>query len=153
MKKIIIIIILILTFSVYNQGTEHVNENDRNILTLENIYLEMLKLNIQEPLIVLAQVYHETANLKSRVCLNRNNLLGYNTPKGYRKFDSWQDCISYAKEWQVKHYEGGDYFLFLKKMRYAKDTKYISKLKISLAKIMRMEFLLQNNNVHRLDIE
>lgn len=133
--------VFILIFSVYNQGTEKENKNDKNKLTLENVYYELIKIGVQEPLIVLAQIYHETANLKSKVCLNKNNLLGFNTNKGYRKFKSWQECIIYAKNWQDNKYAGGDYFIFLKKIRYATDKLYIKKLKISLAKVSKMDFL------------
>lgn len=127
-------------FSV-NHGTEHMNSSTTE-LTLENVYNELLKNDIQEPLIVLAQVYHETGNLKSNICLTKNNLLGFNTNKGYRKFDSWQECIVYAKTWQDKRYQGGDYFMFLKKIGYATDINYIKKLKLTLNKITKLSFIL-----------
>ena len=133
--------IFILAFTTYNRGSGVEEENDKNKLTLENIYYELLKEGIQEPLIVLAQIYHETANLKSKVCLTKNNLLGFNSNKGYRSFVSWQECISYAKTWQDKRYKGGDYYLFLKKIRYAQDVNYIKKIKVTLAKINTLEFL------------
>jgi len=146
MKKLIMLFIFILMFSANNRGSVHVNENDKNKLTLENIYYELLKEGIQEPLIVLAQIYHETANLKSKVCLKRNNLLGFNTNKGYRKFVSWQDCVLYAKSWQDKRYKGGDYFIFLKKIRYATDASYIRKIKLTLSKVNKMDFLLEKSD-------
>lgn len=137
------LLIFILVFSAYNSGSVHEDENDKNKLTLENIYYELLKKGVQEPLIVLAQIYHETANLKSKVCLTKNNLLGFNSNKGYRKFASWQDCISYAKSWQDKRYTGGDYYLFLKKIRYAQDVNYTKKVKVILDKISAMDFIVE----------
>lgn len=146
MKKLIMLLIFILMLSINNSGIEHINETDKNKLTLENIYYELLNKKVQEPLIVLAQIYHETANLKSKVCLNKNNLLGFNTNKGYRKFASWQDCILYAKTWQDKRYAGGDYYSFLKRIRYATDPSYIKKIKLSLIKISKMNFLLKSDD-------
>lgn len=139
MKKLIMLLILIFAFTAYNRGSCVENLNDKNKLTLENIYYELLKNEIKEPLIVLAQIYHETANLKSKVCLTKNNLLGFNSNKGYRKFASWQECIKYAKTWQDKRYKGGDYFLFLKKIKYARDINYINKIKKTLIIINKLE--------------
>lgn len=144
MKKLIMLLIFILMFSAYNRGSEHDNENEKNKLTLENIYYELLKEGIKEPLIVLAQIYHETANLKSKVCLTKNNLLGFNSNKGYRKFASWQDCIKYAKVWQDKRYTGGDYYIFLSKIKYAKDVKYTKKIKSLSNKITTLDFITIN---------
>jgi len=141
MKKLIMLFIFILMFSAYNHGSEYKNENDKNKLTLENVYYELLKKGIKEPLIVLAQIYHETANLKSKVCLTRNNLLGFNSNKGYQKFASWQDCIIYAKNWQDKRYKGGNYFKFLKEIKYATNVNYTKKIKVTLAKIITTDFL------------
>ena len=135
------LLIFIFVFSAYNRGNVHEDENDKNKLTLENVYYELLKKGIQEPLIVLAQIYHETANLKSKVCLTRNNLLGFNSNKGYRTFASWQDYIIYAKNWQVKRYKGGDYYSFLKKVNYATDANYNNKIKITLKKILTLDFI------------
>lgn len=142
MKKLIMLFIFMFTLVANNNGTSRRSEDDQNKLTLENVYYELIKQGVQEPLIVLAQVYHETGNLQSKVCLTRNNILGYNSKKGYRTFESWQDCVTFAKKWQDKRYDGeSDYFAFLKKVGYATDKNYVIKLKKILKRINEMDFI------------
>jgi len=135
------LLIFILTLVSYNRGNNVENKNDKNKLNLENVYTVLLKENIQYPLIVLAQVYHESANLTSTACLKRNNLLGFQSGKMY--FKSWQECIAYAKKWQDKRYISGDYYKFLKKIGYAQDINYNKKVKVILAKIITMDFIIE----------
>ena len=142
MKKLIMLFIFMFAMIANNNGIGRNNENDQNKLTLENVYNELIKQGIQEPEIVLAQVYHETGNLQSKVCLTKNNILGYSSKSGYRTFNSWQDCVTYAKKWQDRRYDGQtDYYVFLKKIGYATDVNYITKLKKIMKRINDMNFV------------
>lgn len=95
-------------------------------LTIENVKKELIKQNILYSDIVLKQVKLETGHLKY---VKHNNLFGFRTDTGYLRFETWQDAIVYKKKWQLRKYKGGDYYLFLKRIRYASDPNYINKLK------------------------
>lgn len=111
-----------------------------NQLTWSNIDFYLKEYGIKEPEIVKKQIYHETGNLKSRLCREQNNLIGmrlarlrsttaigeYNHMAIYR---SWQESIEDYGIWQDKYYSGGDYYKFLSSHGYATDIWYIWKLK------------------------
>lgn len=111
---------------------ESITHNDT--LTLKNLYLEILKDSIKFPEIVLKQAIHETGWLKSNYCINRHNLFGFRSAKGYIYYDSWQASVLAYKKWQDKHYNGGDYYQFLINIHYAGNgieyTNCLKKIKI-----------------------
>ena len=44
-------------------------------------------------------------------------------------FFDWTKSVRYYKRWQLRKYNGGDYYLFLKNVGYAEDTLYLKKIK------------------------
>lgn len=105
-----------------------------NSLTLKNVLIELLRQDVRHPTIVLRQIILETNWLKCRNCsLDKNNLFGYQTKKGYIDFKKgWKKSVKYYKEWQDKYYNPSrhaNYYDFLIWIRYAEDPHYIDKLK------------------------
>lgn len=100
-------------------------EKEEVKLTPFNLYQKIKEYKFEHPKIVFSQVMWETGNL-TRV--KNNNLFGFRGTN-YLKFDSWEDCIIYAKSWQDKKYVTGNYYDFLKRVRYAEDSLYIYKIK------------------------
>ena len=95
----------------------------------EILYRELKDLGIRHPKIVLAQAKLETGNYTSQLCRNRKNLFGLKGKRGYMYFNSYKECILYYKDKIQSRYIGGDYYVFLKKIGYARDPAYIQKLK------------------------
>lgn len=95
----------------------------------EILYKELKDLGIRHPKIVLAQAKLETGNYTSQLCRNRKNLFGLKGKRGYMYFNSYKECILYYKDKIQSRYIGGDYYVFLKKIGYARDPAYIQKLK------------------------
>lgn len=88
--------------------------------------------NLQHSEIVYAQAILETGHFKSKLCKEANNLFGlYNSKdKQYYKFNHWSESVVAYKEWiQRKYRSPENYYTFLKRINYASDTNYISKLK------------------------
>ena len=124
-----ILLLLLILYVPFNNIAHNFNSEiihqDENEMTLNNIMNEMIISELKCVDILMSQVKLETGNLKH---IKNNNLFGFRKSE-YMSFVTWQDCIKYCKEWQDKHYNGGDYFLFLKKIKYAEDVEYIIKLK------------------------
>lgn len=140
MKKIVIILILLLTYyplhySIIRQEVSYIDEimKERTSLTLENVMKEILINNIKFSDIVISQVILETGYLTSRKAIEDNNLFGYYSNKSMI-FNNWMESVKYYKEWQDKYYRGGDYYTFLSKIGYAEDLNYINKLKSLIIK-------------------
>lgn len=83
------------------------------------------------PKVVLAQGKLESGNFKSDYFLNSNNLFGLKDSKGrYRKFKYWTQSVKlYTNVIQRRYKPPENYFRFLWRIRYAKDPRYIKKLK------------------------
>ena len=81
--------------------------------------------------IVVAQSILETGHYKSDKCINYNNLFGLYDSKNkkYYRFNTWQESVKAYKQKVQYKYKSGDYYAFLKRINYAKDPKYITKLK------------------------
>ena len=94
-------------------------------LTYDNIMTEMIQNELKHTDILLKQIKLETGNLKR---IKDNNLFGFRKNESL-SFDTWMDCIKYAKVWQDKRYKGGNYYTFLDKINYAEDPLYFEKLK------------------------
>lgn len=100
----------------------------------DSVLLEALMYyEVKEPLIVLAQAKLEAGSrYNSRLCLEKNNIFGlYDSQEStYYDFSHWSDAIlAYKSKIEYRHREGEDYYHFLKRIKYAKDPKYISKVK------------------------
>ena len=105
---------------------------------VDTIKAELVRQEVKHPDIVIKQIILETGWLNCTHCaLDNNNLFGFWWNKAYKKFDSWQEGISYYKIWQEKWYITGDYYAFLECIykgsdgickRYATDPLYVEKL-------------------------
>ena len=94
-----------------------------------NLIIELFDNQIKEPNIVLAQAKLETGNFKSYLFKKSNNLFGFRDFNGYKAYKTWKHSVLAYKNWQDKKYKGGDYYLFLERIKYAEDTLYCNKLK------------------------
>lgn len=100
-------------------------------LTIFNLYMEIVRNGILYPEIVLAQAILETGWFRSSLCRNRNNLFGLTNPRTgkYFEFGHWTESVrAYYTKVQYK-YKGGDYLLWLRKIGYAEDPRYIHSLR------------------------
>lgn len=82
--------------------------------------------DIQQKEIVYKQVLKETGHLKCTKCsLRFNNLLGFWNGERFLEFKDWRDSINFYINWQkLKHYDGGDYYEFLKQKWGAPDMDH-----------------------------
>lgn len=99
-------------------------------LNLKNLTDVMTEVGLSNKLFVLAQAVLETGNFSSRVCKEYNNLFGLYDSKNrdYYRFERWEDSVvGYGKMIQYR-YNGGNYLHFLKRIGYAEDPRYITKI-------------------------
>lgn len=134
--KVVVLCLMIVVpdFSAKRKVTSTLLPKDSTIpeLTLENVYREMLFMDIKHPDIVLRQVIVETMWLKCDHCsLNFNNLFGFTTRKGYMKFKNWVDCLKFYKQWQEKLKVTGEenYYALLKRAKFAVFEEYNQRLR------------------------
>jgi hypothetical protein len=144
MKVFMIILFLALFFKCAAPGYSELvilkSQYESNQLTWSNIDFYLNAYNIREPEKVKKQIYHETGNLKSRLCKEQNNLFGMRLARlrqttaigegnHMAKYRSWQKSIEDYGIWQDKYYSDGDYYKFLSDYGYATDIWYTWKLK------------------------
>ena len=81
--------------------------------------------------IVVAQSILETGHYNSENCTKNNNLFGlYNSRRGrYYHFDCWWKSVLAYRDMIQYRYKDGDYYEWLKKIGYAEDPQYITKVK------------------------
>ena len=116
MKKSIIIILLTSTICCNSQ-------------TVSEVRAEIARQGIPHPEVVLAQARLETGNFTSRVCKAKHNLFGIRSGRSYKAYARWQDSVADYKRRISSRYRGGDYYAYLRRIGYAEDKSYISKLK------------------------
>ena len=99
-------------------------------LNLENLKDVLGEVGLSNKLFVLAQAVLETGNFSSHVCKEYNNLFGLYDSKrrDYYRFASWEDSVVGYKRMIQYRYQGGNYLHFLKRIGYAEDPRYISKV-------------------------
>lgn len=97
--------------------------------TMEEVAMELHRQRIPHANIVLAQARLESGNFTSRRCKVDHNLFGIKHNGRYAKYRTWQDSIKDYKQRISSRYDGGCYYAFLKRIKYAEDKKYINKLK------------------------
>ncbi|MFR3276735.1 glucosaminidase domain-containing protein [Phocaeicola plebeius] len=113
-----------------DKGTEKTEVSERKelpALTIPNLYQEIIRNSIRHPKIVLAQAILETGWFRSPLCRNRHNLFGLTNPKTgkYYEFNHWTESVrAYYTKVQYK-YTGGSYLLWLHKIGYAEDPRYV----------------------------
>ena len=99
-------------------------------LTIPNLYTEIIRNGIRHPKIVLAQAILETGWFTSPVCRNKHNLFGLTDPRTgkYFEFRHWTESVkAYYTKVQYR-YKGGNYLLWLRKIGYAEDPRYVRSL-------------------------
>lgn len=99
-------------------------------LNLKNLTDVITEVGLSNKLFVLAQAMLETGNFSSRVYKEYNNLFGLYDSKNrdYYRFERWEDSVvGYGKMIQYR-YKGGNYLNFLKRIGYAEDHRYITKV-------------------------
>ena len=87
---------------------------------------------VQDCGIVVSQAILETGHFKSDNCVKNNNLFGlYNAKrKRYYRFGHWSESVvAYRDKVQYKRKPDEAYYDFLLRIGYAKDKKYIHKVK------------------------
>ncbi len=105
-------------------------EGKSHELTLENLMCVMDEVGISNQLFVLAQAVLETGNFGSNVCRNYHNLFGLydSRNKCYYKFARWEDSVIGYQKFIQYRYKGGNYLAFLRRIGYAEDPRYTSKV-------------------------
>lgn len=97
--------------------------------TKAEVLKELHKQGIPHANIVLAQARLETGNFKSRRCRVDHNLFGIKHGRRYARYSHWRESVADYKKRISSRYKGGDYYSFLKRIGYAEDKKYLSKVK------------------------
>lgn len=97
--------------------------------TVEEVERELIRQNIPHHKIVLAQARLETGNFTSRRCRVDHNLFGIKHNGKYAKYKKWQDSIADYKKSISSRYAGGNYYAFLRRIKYASDSQYELKLR------------------------
>ena len=133
-KSLIVVLLLSVsslpTFAGGDETNGNVTEYPPFTLSVENLRISLKNAGVQHSEIVLRQAILETGWFKCTSCsLSKNNIFGFWYKKKYIQFDNWKDCVAYYKRWQDKHYKGGDYYAFLKRVGFATDPSYIKRLK------------------------
>lgn len=94
------------------------------------VYRYVKMVGIKHPEIVTAQAILETGWFDCNNCsMEVGNIFGFLYKGKYLDFCFWDESVRYYKWWQDQLYKGGDYYDFLKRVGYATDPYYISKLK------------------------
>ena len=130
MKKLFLTIILLTTIIDKSQTTE-LKIDDFNVISKANL----------KRLIYVLKIQHESANFKSKIFKENNNLFGMKMPKrrktmaiginrGHAKYSSWQASVIDYKLMQKRYAHNksrNQYFVYLRK--YAQDPNYVNKIK------------------------
>lgn len=112
-------------------------------LTWDNIDYWIKYFGIQNGEIVKKQIYLETGNLTSTICVENKNLFGMKYPGGGREttalgiknghayYYNYIESIHDYSLWQKEaNYDGQeDYYSFLVRVKYAEDKRYVELLK------------------------
>lgn len=98
----------------------------------EGLYDALLYYDIQHTDIVYAQALLETGYFRSKGRTRDNNLFGLYDSKTRRYciFNHWTESVKAYKNWiQYRYKPPNDYYEFLRRIHYASDPRYITKLK------------------------
>lgn len=110
-------------------------------LTIPNLLAEIRKNGIRHEKVVLAQAILETGWFSSSVCRNKNNLFGLTNPRTgkYYEFNHWTESVrAYYTKVQYRYKDKDEnYLLWLDRIGYAEDPRYVS----SLISILRQYML------------
>ena len=95
----------------------------------EHLMDALLYYEIEHPEIVYAQAILETGHFSSKGCTHKNNLFGLMKGRSLRSFDHWTESVIFYKERIQNRYKGGDYYSFLKRIKYAEDRRYNERIR------------------------
>lgn len=100
-------------------------------LNIANLASVLERHGVSHPRIVIAQALLETGYFTSRVCLEKNNLFGLRRPSDgtYYEFPNWEESVKAYRDYVQYKYKGGNYYQFLKAIKYAEDPDYIVKVR------------------------
>jgi len=128
-RRVLGITSLLILLSSFSLNSDPITPSE-DVLTVANLRDLLEAEGVQHADIVLRQAIQETGWFKCSSCsLSKNNIFGFYYKKKYLTYDNWQDCVKYYKRWQDRHYKGGDYYVFLKKVGFATDPMYVKRLK------------------------
>lgn len=106
------------------------------VLSPDSVRQTCIDYGIQHADIVTAQSIEETKWYTSYNFRHRNNLFGMKggvkcdaNEHGYRIYCDWIESIKGYKEWQDRRYTGGDYYEFLKRVKYSENPHYCDNVK------------------------
>ena len=99
------------------------------LLNKQSILAELKRQDVPHANIVLAQSVLESGNYTSKLTKTHNNIFGIKSGNKYKRYNNYIECITDYKKRISSRYKGGDYYSFLKKIRYASDATYVEKLK------------------------
>lgn len=117
--------------NIYKKGAVlSMYNGESHELTIRNLLLVMDEADISNKLFVLAQSLLETGYFKSNASRNLHNLFGLTNPHTGKlyAFDRWESSVVAYKKFVQYKYKGGSYLSFLKRIGYAEDPRYISKV-------------------------
>lgn len=111
MKKILLTTTLILLFCLksYSRGNIQL---PTDTLTKKNLVIQLLRLGVNNPEIVLAQAILESGHFKSKLSKKYNNIFGMKMPErryttaitksksGYAVYEHWTACLEDYLVWQ-----------------------------------------------------
>lgn len=110
--------IILLAFAIAGHGQ-----------TIEQVRAELQRQGVPHANIVLAQARLETGNFTSQRCKRDHNLFGIKHNGRYARYSRWQDSVTDYKRCISSRYNGGDYYAFLRRIGYASDPAYQSKVR------------------------
>lgn len=88
----------------------------------------LYKYNIKNPDVVLRIGILESGWFKSKKAINHKNIFGFET--GKKRFDSYDEAVlAYKDRIESRLRDDENYYKFLIRIKYAKDKRYIQKLK------------------------
>lgn len=122
------------------QGVLHLYNGESHPLTIANVLTVMDEVGISNQLFVLAQSLLETGFYKSHVCNAYHNIFGLYDSRhhDYYRFDSWESSVVGYKRFIQYRYKGGSYLAFLRRIGYAEDPRYITKV-ASMTRKLRLQ--------------
>ncbi len=100
-------------------------------IDVNDVIAYMDSIGIKHSEVVIKQALLETGHFRARLLMDRNNLFAFRFTKHYMRFSHWEKSVDYYKNWQDRFYTNDkeDYYLFLKRVRYARAKNYINVLK------------------------
>ena len=124
-----------------NKGVLQYYEGDSHELNIDNLTSVVREVGLDAQLFVLAQALLETGNFHSHVCKVYHNLFGLydSRRRDYYRFARWEDSVvAYQRMIQYRD-KGGNYLDFLRRIGYAEDPSYTSKVaKIAVSLYKKM---------------